>query len=188
MTCSDTFVNHFLNLVNYRYSAIYGPTLTDQYVTWWADRFAPDRQVSPEFTCLLLRICAYSVPYLTPSLRKMVEFELACDSQVLTDRFATAAEQLSQSFQASDTTIERVQELFLKGAWLKSESKIVESWHALGCTIRAAQELGTNQLLTDDPKSLTWTGIDKDAGIEELPEFDIEIRRRMWTLLYLWDW
>ncbi|KAH6300475.1 hypothetical protein HBI39_132970 [Parastagonospora nodorum] len=168
---TDAFVNHFLNLVNYRYSAIYGPTLADQYVTWWADRTAQKR-VSPEFTCLLLRICAYSVQYLTPSLREMVEFELACDSQVLTDRFATAAEQLSQSFQASDPTIERIQEQFLKGAWLKSESKIVESWHALGCTIRAAQELG----------------IDRDAGIEELPEFDIEIRRRMWALLYLWDW
>lgn len=39
-----------------------------------------------------------------------------------------------------------------------------------------------------DLKTLTWTGIDRDAGIEELPEFDIEIRRRMWALLYLWDW
>jgi hypothetical protein len=77
----------------------------------------------------------------------MIEFELACDSQVLTDRFASAAEQLSQSFEASNTTIERVQEQFLKGAWLKSESKIVESWHALGCTIRAAQELGMLLLL-----------------------------------------
>ncbi|KAH7094460.1 hypothetical protein FB567DRAFT_4171 [Paraphoma chrysanthemicola] len=168
---TDAFVNHFLGVVNYRYSAIYGPTLTDQYVQWWADR-AAGKRLSPEFTCLLLRICAYSVQYLTPALRKMIEFELACDSQALTDRFAAAAEQLSQSFEASNTTIERVQEQFLKGAWLKSESKIVESWHALGCTIREAQELG----------------IDKDAGIEGLSEFDIEIRRRIWTLLYIWDW
>ncbi|KAH7084816.1 hypothetical protein BKA63DRAFT_399617 [Paraphoma chrysanthemicola] len=169
---TDAFVNHFLGVVNYRYSAIYGPTLTDQYVQWWADR-AAGKRLSPEFTCLLLRICAYSVQYLTPALRKMIEFELACNSQALTDRFATAAEQLSQSFEASNTTIERVQEQFLKGAWLKSESKIVESWHALGCTIREAQEL---------------EGIDKDAGIEGLSEFDIEIRRRIWTLLYIWDW
>lgn len=135
-------MNHFLTVVNYRYSAIYGPTLTQQYVQWWADR-AVGKGLSPEFTCLLLRICAYSVQYLTPSLRKMIEFELACSSQALTERFASAAEQLSQSFEASNTSIERVQEQFLKGAWLKSESKIVESWHALGCTIREAQELGT---------------------------------------------
>jgi hypothetical protein len=149
--CADAFVNHFLSVVNYRYSAIYGPTLTDQYVQWWSDR-SHGKRLSPEFTCLLLRICAYSVQYLTPALREMTEFELACDSQALTDRFASAAEQLSQSFEASNTTIERVQEQFLKGAWLKSESKIVESWHALGCTIRAAQELGMGNLFLKLPK------------------------------------
>jgi hypothetical protein len=72
----------------------------------------------------------------------MVEFELAVSSQTLTEQFAAAAEQLSQSFEASNTSIERVQEQFLKGVWLKSESKIVESWHALSRTIREAQELG----------------------------------------------
>ncbi|CAN9317205.1 unnamed protein product [Alternaria alternata] len=168
---TDAFVNHFLTVVNYRYSAIYGPTLAEQYVQWWTDRGA-GKQLSPEFTCLLLRICAYSVQFLTPSLRKMIEFELACSCQTLTERFSDAAEELSRSFEASRTSIERVQEQFLKGAWLKSESKIVESWHALSRTIREAQELG----------------IDKDAGIEDLCEFDIEIRRRLWTLLYIWDW
>ena len=137
----DAFVNHFLTVVNYRYSAIYGPTFTDQYVQWWADR-ASGKRLSPEFTCLLLRVLSYSVQYLSPSLRKMIEFELACTSQVLTDRFSDAAEQLSKGFSASNTCLERVQEQFLKGAWLKSESRIVESWHALGCTIREAQELG----------------------------------------------
>lgn len=102
----------------------------------------------------------------------MIEFELACTSQTLTERFSAAAEELSRGFDASRTSIERVQEQFLKGAWLKSESKIVESWHALSRTIREAQELG----------------IDKDAGIEDFCEFDIEIRRRIWTLLYIWDW
>jgi hypothetical protein len=180
-------VNHFLNVVNYRYSAIYGPTLAERYVQWWADR-AVGKRLSPELTCLLLRICAYSVQYLTPALRKMIEFELACDSQVLTERFAAAAEELSQSFEAMHTTIERVQEKFLKGTWLKSESKIVESWHALGCTIREAQELGRASLAIIYPTILTFIGIDKDVGIEGLSEFDIEIRRRIWTLLYVWDW
>ncbi|KAJ5031495.1 hypothetical protein PSV08DRAFT_197189 [Bipolaris maydis] len=168
---TDTIVNHFLNVVNYRYSAIYGPSLAEQYVEWWADRSAA-KQLSPEFTCLLLRICAYSVQYLTPPLRKMIEFELACTSQTLTERFSTAADELSRSFEASRTSIERVEEQFLKCAWLKSESKIVESWHTLSRTIREAQELG----------------IDRDAGIDDLSEFDIEIRRRIWTLLYIWDW
>lgn len=171
LTVLDVIVNHFLTVVNYRYTAIYGPTLTDQYVQWWSDRGAGMR-LSPEFTCLLLRICAYSVQCLTPSLRKMVEFELDCSSQTLTERCADAAEQLSRSFATSGTSIERVQEQFLKCAWLKAESKIVESWHALGCTIREAQELG----------------IDKDFDHEDLSEFEIEIRRRVWAVLFIWDW
>ncbi|KAF1830678.1 hypothetical protein BDW02DRAFT_572790 [Decorospora gaudefroyi] len=167
----DAFVNHFLSTVNYRYTAIYGPTLAEQYVQWWADRGAGKR-LPPEFTCLLMRICAYSVQFLTPSLRKMIEFELACSSQTLTERFTAAAEQLSQNFSASNTCLLRVQEQLLKCFWLKSESKIVESWHVLGSTIRQAQELG----------------MDKDAGIEVMSEFDIEMRRRLWTLLFVWDW
>jgi hypothetical protein len=102
----------------------------------------------------------------------MIEFELACNLQQLTDRFSDTAEQLSQSFEACDTCIERVQEQFLKCIWLKSESRIVDSWHALSRTIREAQELG----------------IDRDANLEGSSEFDIEIRRRIWVLLYVWDW
>ncbi|KAJ4985214.1 trascription factor [Stagonosporopsis vannaccii] len=168
---TDALVNHFLSVVNHRYNAIYAPTFTEQYVRWWADR-TTGKRLNPEFTCLLLRVCAYSVQYLTPSLKKMIEFELACSIQQLTDRLSDAAEQLGHSFTASKTCTARVQEQFLKCAWLKSESKIIESWHALSCTIREAQELG----------------IDRDANTEGLSEFDIEIRRRLWALLYIWDW
>jgi hypothetical protein len=31
-------------------------------------------------------------------------------------------------------------------------------------------------------------GIDKDAGVEEVSPFDLEIRRRIWLVLYIWDW
>lgn len=157
-------------MVNYRYNAIYGPTFTNQYVQWWADR-ASGKRLSPEFTCLLLRVLAYTVQYLTAKMRKMIEFELACDSQRLCERFANSAEQLSLTFSKANSCLERVQEQFLKGAWLKSESQIVESWHALGSTIREAQELG----------------IDKSTEVEGLTQFDIEIRKRIWTLLYIWD-
>ncbi|KAF2441750.1 hypothetical protein P171DRAFT_78459 [Karstenula rhodostoma CBS 690.94] len=168
---TDAIVNHFLSVVNYRYSAIYAPIFTDHYVQWWSDR-VNGRTLLPEFTCLLLRVLSYSTQYLTRELRKMIEFELACSPQTMTDRFHEAAEQLSKSFSTSNACIERVQELFYKGAWLKSESRIVESWHSLGCTIRVAQELG----------------LDKESSHAGLPEFDAEIRRRLWTLLYIWDW
>lgn len=168
---TDAIVNHFLTVVNYRYTVIYGPIFTDQYVNWWSNR-GTDERLSPEFTCLLFRICAYTVQNMSPPMRKMVEFELACRSQILTERLADAAEEISRDFVASNTSIERVQEQFLKCAWLKAESRIVESWHTLGSAIREAQELG----------------IDKEADTKGLSEFDIEIGRRVWTVLYTWDW
>ena len=167
----DAFVNHFFGTVNYRYNSVYAPTFTDQYVQWWSDR-TRGRNLSPEFTCLLLRICAYSGQYLPPELQIMVQFELACTPQSLTDRLAEAADQLSASFAPSHPCLERVQEQFLKCAWLKSESRMVETWHVLGRAIREAQELG----------------FDKDTGLDSLTEFEIEIRRRVWALLYIWDW
>ena len=33
-----------------------------------------------------------------------------------------------------------------------------------------------------------FSGIDKEPQAEGLTEFDIEIRRRLWTLLFIWDW
>ncbi|ORY11153.1 fungal-specific transcription factor domain-domain-containing protein [Clohesyomyces aquaticus] len=170
-TLTDAIVNHFLNHVNVRYNSIYAPTFTNQYVQWWSDRIN-NKELSPVFTCLLLRVCAYSAQYFTPELCKTIEFELACNIQTLTQRFYRAAEQLSSSFTASNTSIERVQGLFLRSAWLKSDSQIVESWHNLGCCIREAQELG----------------LDSEAANVGLSEFDVEIRRRLWCLLYIWDW
>jgi hypothetical protein len=31
-------------------------------------------------------------------------------------------------------------------------------------------------------------GLHRDLGIEGLPNFEVEIRRRLWCLLYVWDW
>ena len=42
-----------------------------------------------------------------------------------------------------------VQQLFLTASWYKSESKFVESWHALGAAIREAQEIGLNKHLKE---------------------------------------
>ena len=76
----------------------------------------------------------------------MVEFELACSSQAITKKFDGAADQISMAFNTPKTCLQRVQELFLKAAWLKSESRMVEAWHVLGRAIHEAQELGTMTL------------------------------------------
>ncbi|KAF2199494.1 hypothetical protein GQ43DRAFT_457134 [Delitschia confertaspora ATCC 74209] len=168
---TDLLVNHFLYNVNNHYNTIYPPTFVESYTKWWTDR-GRSRPLDPDFTCLLLRVCAYSAQYLTPPLKNTLEYELTTSAQNLTERFNHAAEQLSATFTPETTSLIRVQDLFMKGIWLNSESLLVQSWHNLGVVIREAQELGFHT----------------DTGIEGLTEFEIEIRRRLWSLLYIWDW
>ncbi|RDW62436.1 hypothetical protein BP6252_11869 [Coleophoma cylindrospora] len=127
--------------------------------------------VSPEFTCLLLRVCACSTQYLEPAMEEKLEFELAESIQSLTQRYHSAAEKLTRSLSgAGDCT--QIQQLFLGVCWLKSESKFVDAWHALGATIRAAQEIGMHE----------------DVVSKSLSDFENEMRRRLWCLLYVFDW
>jgi len=77
-----------------------------------------------------------------PSLKNILEFELATKAQDLTERLFRAAERLRSTFRPEDTNLTRVQDLFLKAAWLKAESLLVQSWHTLGMVIREAQEIG----------------------------------------------
>ncbi|KAF2742459.1 hypothetical protein M011DRAFT_267128 [Sporormia fimetaria CBS 119925] len=164
-------VRDYLEGVNNRFNAVYGPTFTERYVQWWADRTA-GKELCPEFTCLLLRVLAYALVNMSEGLRKKIEYELAGDGVDLTVRLTNAADELALSFPAATTSLARVQEKYLKACWLKSDYRMVASWHALGSAVREAQELG----------------IDRDEGIEYLPDFELEIRRRLWTLLYAWDW
>lgn len=65
----------------------------------------------------------------------------------------------------------QVQQLFISACWYKSESKFRESWHALASAIREAQEIGLH----------------KDALAKRCSDFEMEMRRRVWCLLYVWD-
>lgn len=141
------------------------------YTRWWTCR-SSGRRLSPEFTCLLLRVCACSTQCLSPMVQRKLEFELAESSQSLTERYHRAAQKLSGSFAPGKGGLMQVQQLFLLASWLKSEILFVESWHALGMAIREAQELGMH----------------RDRISKGITEFELEMRRRVWCILYVWDW
>ena len=126
----------------------------------------------PEFTCLLIRVCACSAQYLDAESLYKMESELGESAQNLSEKCHHAAKQLSHTIAPGKGGLAQVQQLFLTSAWYKSESLFVESWHALSSSIHEAQELGMHK---GSPK----------AG---LSEFDVEMRRRIWCLLYCWDW
>lgn len=140
-TITDALVQNFIQIQVYHYSPIYAPTFLDSYARWWQEKTS-GQALSPEFTCLLLRILACSAQYLAPAIKKKVEYELSESPQVLTESYDRAAKRLSDIIVPGTGGLDQVIQLFLVGSWMKSEGLLVESWHALSDAIRDAQELG----------------------------------------------
>lgn len=158
-------------MTNFNYYCLYPPTFSEDYAAWWSDR-ANGKPLTPEFTCLLIRVCACSLQYLDVEVQQKIESELGESVQSLSENYHHAAKQLSSTIAPGKGGLTQVQQLFLTAAWFKSESLFVESWHALSSSIHEAQELGMH----------------KNSAKPGLSEFDIEMRRRIWGLLYVWDW
>ncbi|KAL1841581.1 hypothetical protein VTJ49DRAFT_6891 [Mycothermus thermophilus] len=168
-TDTDCLVDNWLNGANHQYYALYPPEFRTQYDGWWA---TPRNKVSPELTSLILRVCACSLHFIIEdSVRVRLERELNTDVLTLADRMHAAAEKISTSIPPGKGGLIHVQQLFLTAFWFKSAEKWADSWHALNRAIRAANEIGLHQ----------------DSFSEGLSEFDREMRRRMWVILYLWD-
>lgn len=134
-------MQNFLENANYQYYAIFPEQLRGQSIKWWETRAAGQR-LSPELTCLLLRVCAASAQYLEESLRLRLELELGEKAQSMTERFHAAAQRLSSSIPRGAGGVVQVQQLFLEASWWKSEAHMIESWHSLSVAIREAQEIG----------------------------------------------
>ncbi|KAK4144755.1 fungal-specific transcription factor domain-containing protein [Dichotomopilus funicola] len=162
-------VDNWLNGANHQYYALYPPEFRTQYDGWWT---APRNKATPELTSLILRVCACSLHFIIDdNVRVRLERELNTDVLTLADRMHAAAEKLSTTIPPGKGGLVNVQQLFLTAFWLKSAEKWTEAWHALGRAIRAANEIGLHQ----------------DSFSEGLSEYDREMRRRVWVILYLWD-
>ncbi|KAL2198921.1 fungal-specific transcription factor domain-containing protein [Corynascus similis CBS 632.67] len=166
---NDCLVDNWLNGANHQYYALYPPEFRTQYDGWWA---TPRNKVTPELTSLILRVCACSLHFIIDdSVRVRLETELDTDVLTFADRLHTAAEKLSTSIPPGKGGLVHVQQLFLTAFWFKSAEKWTEAWHALGKAVRAANEIGLHQ----------------DSSSEGMSEYDREMRRRVWVILYLWD-
>lgn len=70
---------------------------------------------------------------------------------------------------------------WLRAAYLKYSGLVTEAWHALGTTVRDAQECGLHRdALDPQPKS------DRLEDILE-NQWEIQRRRKTWCLLIVWD-
>ncbi|KAK1752526.1 fungal-specific transcription factor domain-containing protein [Echria macrotheca] len=166
---TDCLVDNWLNGANYHYYSLYPPEFRTQYDGWWA---GPEGSRTPEITSLILRVCACSALFLADGgVKKRLESELQEDELTFANRMHNAAETLSASIPHGKGGLPHVQQLFLTAFWYKSAEKWTEAWYAVSAAVRAGFEIGLHQ----DPSS------------DGLSEFDREMRRRVWCVLYLWD-
>ncbi|KAL2820761.1 fungal-specific transcription factor domain-containing protein [Aspergillus granulosus] len=168
---TDIVIQHFLDNTNYQYYALYPPAFIHEYSTWCSSK-TKGLPLTVEFTCLLLRVCACSVPYLDEGIRQKLELELGDSTDHLSVLYHNTAKQLSNTIGPGKGGITQIQQLFLTAQWFKTEALFVESWHALGVAIHEAQEQGMH----------------RSSSNSKLSEFDREMRRRLWCILYAWDW
>ena len=189
LTTLDILVQNFLNKFNYQYFVIYPARFSERYSEYWTDRLA-GRQPSAGLTCLLLRVCSWSVQFIDPKSRHTLEHELGAPAQALTERFHRFASTLSARLKPGESGVEQVQQLFLTSSWQKYEGDCQRSWHDLSAAIREAQELGMSYTCFLAPARLTSVvlGMHRAEPPEPLTEFELEIRRRVWCVLYIWDW
>ncbi|KAG5942354.1 hypothetical protein E4U53_007256 [Claviceps sorghi] len=168
---TDAIVQNFLNKVNFHYYILYPSSFLEDYRTWWSLRSA-DRPLGLQWTCLLLTVCACSTQYTDAELGRKLETDLGQTAQKLSEQYHNAARELRSVIPVRSNHLLNVQSLLHSCFWYKSEARFVECWHVLSAAIREAQELGIHQETVTGP----------------MPEFDREMRRRVWSILDTWDW
>ncbi|EHK21637.1 uncharacterized protein TRIVIDRAFT_152144, partial [Trichoderma virens Gv29-8] len=171
---TDMLVKNFFDSVNYHYGILHQPSFMIVYVDWWSHR----REVQSlrnsstvALTCLILRICANSTQFLSPQNSSQLESDLGDSVRDLSKSYHEAAQTISGFLSPGSGGLVNAQQLFLSATWHKGEADFVRSWHELGAAVRQAQEIG----------------IHMDIRSDKMSEFDLEIRRRLWCALYIWD-
>ncbi|KAL9949637.1 hypothetical protein ACHAQF_000535 [Verticillium nonalfalfae] len=165
----DSMIQNFLSNVNYYYYIVYPPNFLTEYHEWWADR-AANRPLGLPWTCLLIMVCACSVQHTDAEMGASLEADLGRTVQQLTDLYHDAARELHSAIPVGNTHMFTVQYLLHSCYWFKAEARFVECWHVLGAAIREGQNLDLHREATG------------------IPDFEREMRRRLWCLLDAWDW
>lgn len=141
-TSADDLVQHYLQDGNMQYYSIHPPSFMRAYESFWTACAQSGNQPSPAFTCLLLQICANASQRLGTPLKQRLEYDLAENNAQTSRRLFDAADGLSRAMPPGVGNVDMVLRLLLAAAWLKSDGRIVDGWHALSDAVREAQECG----------------------------------------------
>ncbi|KAL6917270.1 hypothetical protein FSST1_008765 [Fusarium sambucinum] len=165
-----TLVQSFLDVVNFYYYIVYPPHFSKEYARWWDD-YTKGRPCGVQWTCLLLMVCACSVQHVESQTGSRIESELGTSVKDLTQKYHDAARELHSAIPVGYGHVYTVQYLLHSCYWFKAEARFAECWQVLGAVVREAQMINLHK-----------------KPVDQLPGFELEMKRRLWCIVDSWDW
>lgn len=165
---TDFLIQFFIQEVNWMYEMIYPAAFFEKYYLWWSqpNHYTDD---DVQFGLLILRLCLNSLqalPHRNHPTDGVIDAPLAA-----LERGLHAEACKLDICRPRVSSITRVQQLFFHVCYLKNNAEIKDSWFVLSDAVKEAHELG---LHLDDTTANS-------------NEFELEIRRRVFWNLYIWD-
>ncbi|PKK42283.1 hypothetical protein CI102_14087, partial [Trichoderma harzianum] len=167
----DALILSFFQNVNPHYGMIHKTDFGREYNRWWKKR-SKNKPLPVPWTCLLLMMCACACQHLPVDIQKKLEKMLGNDCQECTESFHYAARYLYSAMPTGHYHKNNVLWLLHSTYWYKAEAMFVEACHMFYTAVREAQELG----------------FDTERDANDVPNFELEIRRRAWCVIDSWDW
>jgi hypothetical protein len=185
----DQLLVTFFEEVNWHYSSVDKDLFMEQLQNWNKVSFSVLNRGPQDlpgdiryFPALLFQVLALALQFQPPEYDPTLD-SLKYVSDMSLDDLATDYSEsgiaILSLFGKRDLNLVTIQAGFLRTSFLKYSGFITESWHSLGQTIRDAQEIGWHK----DPVDRTPQSPEK--ALETL--WLVEVRRRMWINLQLWD-
>lgn len=122
--------------------------------------------------------------------RLSIETEMGDNIDAISQKYHSLAQELGNVIPMGYHHIYRCQWLLHSTYWFVSQGKYMESWHVLSAAAREASELGRYYCLRQrmHRSNILVIGLAKDMESGRLPQFDREMRRRVWCVIQILDW
>ncbi|KAL6826486.1 hypothetical protein V8C40DRAFT_216562 [Trichoderma camerunense] len=185
---TEALVDFFFDEVNWHYFILERLYFNDLFSRWPPkERTEPVKYLKPTqlstelryFPSLLFQVIALSLQFLPPDWDVLPKPSLRALATSRT--YSDLGDELLHFLGRPGFAIATVQADFLRSSWLKNCGRGVESWHAVGNSIRQAQELGLHRQREIYQSS--------ETNVEEtLSMFWYEQhKKRIWINLFVWD-
>lgn len=186
--CIGILVQTFFSNVNWQYDLLDEECFSEDLDTWRKHSYSELQMGSEKFTsralvfpALLFQVLAQALLF-HPPYDEMINSLMTTTDMTFYDlaaEYSDAGAELLSLLGKKNITTAVVQAGLLRASFLKSSGKVVEAWHALGATIRDAQEIGlhTGRI---QPKEYSF-GPKREGQNVNL------VGHKIWIVLHIWD-